>query len=220
MNMRVLFASPQAIEEALVILRKGGVIAHATETCYGLACDLKNPEAVKRLFAIKHRPPDQPVSALFASLAEVEKYVQWNNEAEQLARQYLPGPLTLILSMRIDAPRIFVNPDPNNELTNKPIRQAQGRRINDTIGIRVSSHPVAMELAARFGGPLSTTSANIHGEPNPYDTAAIIQQFKDQEAQPDIILDSGTLPFVPPSTVIDVSQPGRQSTKRQGEVRT
>ncbi len=103
--MKVIPFSNQAIADALTVLQNGGVVAHATETCYGLACDLSNPDAVTKLFAIKQRPESQPVSALFASVDEAKKYVEWNDRAEELAAQYLPGPLTLILPLRSDSPK-------------------------------------------------------------------------------------------------------------------
>ena len=97
--MRTVEASKGLIE-AIHILKRGGVVAHATETCYGLACDLANPAAVAKLFAIKQRPLDQPVSALFVSIEEAKKWVEWSDEAEKLAAEFLPGPLTLILPLR------------------------------------------------------------------------------------------------------------------------
>lgn len=203
--MRIVPVSPQAAEEALRILAAGGVIAHATETCYGLACDLTNAEAVSRLFTIKNRPSNQPVSALFPSAEEVKKYVEWNDRAEGLAQSHLPGPLTLILPLRKDAPSIFPIPSPNPN----PIL---------TLGIRISSNPLAMELAKRFGKPLSTTSANLHGKPNPYSAQEIILQLQNQTVQLNLIIDSGSLPLTPPSTVIDLTQPNEERTMRQGDL--
>lgn len=187
--MKILPASPSSIDEALRILGEGGVIAHATETCYGLACDLSNPAAVEKLFAIKERPADQPVSALFATVEEAKKYVQWNERAAGLASKYLPGPLTLILLLRKDAPHALF-PTPNG---------------GATLGIRVSSHPLATELARRFERPISTTSANVHGQSNLYSTGEIIAQFHQKNILPDLILDEGLLPTAPPSTVIDLT---------------
>lgn len=185
-----------------MILRSGGVIAHATETCYGLACDLTNHESVARLFTVKERPPTLPVSALFASIEAAKEYVEWPPEAEELAHKYLPGPLTLILRFRKDSPKeLFTIPSGG-----------------ETVGMRISSHPLAQTIAAQFDSPLSTTSANLHNQPNPYDLQEIIRQFSSARHQPDLILDSGPLPFAPPSTVIDLSKSGRQSTKRQGEL--
>jgi L-threonylcarbamoyladenylate synthase len=200
--MLTLPITDAAVERALTILREGGVIVHATETCYGLACDLSNPDAVARLFAIKDRPHTMPMSALFSSLEEAKKYVIWTAKADALAAKHLPGPLTLILPLRTDAPaRLLPTP--------------QG---GDTVGIRVSSHPIALRLAEAFGAPLSTTSANLHGQPNPYDAKAIAAQFTDKEAQPDLILDSGTLPPVPPSTVVDLAGTSTPSVLRAGMI--
>jgi L-threonylcarbamoyladenylate synthase len=180
------------IEEALDVLARGGIVAHATETCYGLACDLTNADAVARLFALKKRPLDQPVSALFASVGDAKKYVEWNERAEELARAHLPGPLTMILRVRADAPmKLFPTPGGG-----------------DTIGVRVSSHPLAHELAKRFGRPLSTTSANVHGGANPYSAEEVKRQLNIQHSTFNILLlDSGPLPPVPPSTIVNLADP-------------
>ena len=205
-RMDIIRPDEEGMRRALAILRSGGVLAHATETCYGLACNLANPDAVMKLFAIKRRPVTQPVSALFPTIEEAKKYVLWNDRAEELARQYLPGPLTLILPLRPDATRhLYPVPPP---ACPEPSRRAEegARRAGGgtTLGIRISSHPVARQLAEQFGSPISTTSANVHSLPNPYDIATIQAQFADSE-QPDLILDSGTLPPTPPSTVIDLA---------------
>ena len=199
--MQVLPADINGINHALSILRDGGVVAHATETCYGLACDLTNEAAVARLFAIKKRPLNQPVSVLFASVKDAQRYVTWNPEALEFSKKYLPGPLTLILPLRIDAPRTL-------HLCLKK---------TTTIGMRVSSHPIAQELVKKYKSPFSTTSANLHGALNPYSSDDIIAQFSREKCRPDLILDSGVLPFAPPSTVIDLSKGGK-SVRRQGSI--
>ena len=201
----VLPVSPQAIDQSLQILSQGGVIAHATETCYGFACDLSNSDAVAKLFAIKGRAADQPVSALFPSVEEAKKYVEWNDRAEALTQKHLPGPLTLILPRCSDAPSLFTVPATSYQLP-----------ATSSIGIRISSHPLAMELATRFGRPLSTTSANLHGKPSPYSAQEIERQFASAAVRPDLILDSGEIPSALPSTIIDLTQLGQSETKRQG----
>lgn len=190
--MRILPATPQAIDEAIAIIAEGGIVAHATETCYGLACDLSNPVAVAKLFAIKQRPNDQPVSALFADVNQAKEFVEWNERAEELAIG-LPGPLTIVLPLRATA-KLF--PTPHG---------------GATIGIRVSPHPTARALVTEFGSPISTTSANIHGKPNPYSAADIVKQFAGLPDLLDLILDDGVLPSTPPSTVIDL-------TRGEGEI--
>ncbi len=199
--MHLLPFSPSALAEALAILRQGGVVAHATETCYGLACDLGNPHAVATLFAIKQRPATQPVSALFASVKQAEQYVQWNEHAEELVARHLPGPLTLILPLRIDAP-LALHPIPQ---TDKRTNEITNQRTT-TLGVRVSSHPHAQSLVEAYGRPISTTSANLHGLANTYCVEDILAQFADRSAQPDLILDGGLLPPVPPSTIVDVTR--------------
>lgn len=181
------------------------MIAHATETCYGFACDLTNPAAVERLFLIKKRSSKFPVSALFPSIEEAKRYVEWNEKAEELAAKHLPGPLTLILPMRMDAPqKIF--PVPLVASRESPVT---------TLGIRISSHPTAMELAQRFGGPISTTSANIGGEKEAYSADEIMRIFSSEKEKPDIIIDSGTLPSTPPSTILRIGE-GKVEIVRRG----
>jgi L-threonylcarbamoyladenylate synthase len=223
-SLRTLPASNTAIEEALKILRDGGIVAHATETCYGFACDLTNPNAVVRLFTIKQRPADQPVSALFPSVDEAKRYVEWNERAEELAKKFLPGPLTLILPIHPDAPcKLFLT---QQQTTNSKQRanQLTSKRANEripanelTIGIRVSSHTLATQLALKFGRPLSTTSANLHGKPNPYSAEEIVEQYRREEFQPDLILDSGALAPTSPSTVMDLTDENL-GTRRKGEI--
>jgi L-threonylcarbamoyladenylate synthase len=218
--MRILSFSDEALAEAISILKNGGVIAHATETCYGLACDLSNIDAVKKLFAIKQRPEHQPISGLFQSVDDAKQYVEWNDRAEELAGQYLPGPLTIILPMKTDAPRLFpVAADPLSD-NRYPITETGERKTENgkrTIGIRVSSSPIAKSLVEAYQSPLSTTSANLHGQPNPYSAEDIANQFADQSMQPDLILDSGTLPPTPPSTVVNLATDDAQ-VHRTGNV--
>lgn len=189
--MRVVKHDSAGIAEAVAVLKAGGVVAHATETCYGLACDLKNPEAVQKLFAVKKRPPHMPVSALFPDVATAKAYVAWNDRAEELAKD-LPGPLTLILPMRADAPGAL-----------HPTADDSAK----TVGVRVSPHPTALALVNAFGSPLSTTSANIHGDPNPYDPESV--------APCDLLIDDGALPANPPSRVVDLADPSERVLRQR-----
>lgn len=200
--MQIKDASPAGLSEALSVLESGGVVAHATETCYGLACDLTNPKAVRRLFKLKERDFYLPVSALFLSVEQAEEYTDWNERAQELSAMYLPGPLTLILHLKKNPPFVLY-PVPGSGLT---------------IGVRISAHPVASQLVARFEKPLSTTSANIHALPPPYSAEEIIDQFKGRGLKPDLILNSGQLPKVSPSTVIDLTG-GAVKTVREGSQR-
>ncbi|PIQ76071.1 threonylcarbamoyl-AMP synthase [Candidatus Peregrinibacteria bacterium CG10_big_fil_rev_8_21_14_0_10_49_24] len=185
--MDTLQDNSEAIQKAVRALHEGKTVCHATETCYGLACDMRNQEAVTTLFAIKERPEDMPVSALFESIEQAKLFVVWNDLADQLAREHLPGPLTIVLPLREDS-GLFATP-----------------RGTETVGVRVSPHPVAMELVRAFGGPITTTSANIHGQPAPYSPQEIGGQFHGRKALPAILLDSGPLENRSNSTVVSIT---------------
>lgn len=197
--MNVQPISDASIKEAIAILHDGGVIAHATETCYGLACDLSNAKAVEKLFAIKNRPSKQPVSALFSSIDQAQQYLEWNEGALLLATQHLPGPLTIILTKKPEC-QLHVCPEGS-----------------ETVGVRISSHPTARQLAEMFGSPLSTTSANIHGKKSPYSLDEMMDQYKAASVLPDLILDDGQLDHTATSTVIDASH-GDMEIRREGGI--
>lgn len=195
--MRILPPDAEGIAAALEILRSGGIVAHATETCYGLACDVSSAEVVAKLFALKQRPPDQPISVLFVSIDDAKRYVEWNEEAEKVAKKYLPGPLTIILPLKS-------KPLKQLRVTSDELRETRNPKPA-TIGVRISSYPLAQRLVREFGSPLSTTSANFHGESNTYSVEDIVDQFSQKPLRPNLILDSGPLPPTPPSTVIDLT---------------
>ena len=177
--------------EALEILKQGGIVAHATETCYGLACDLRNADAVQKLFNIKQREFDKPVSALFACWKDATAFVQTSEAVEELALSKLPGPYVFVLNRKEDAPS-------NLHLT------ADGE-LYPTIGVRVSSHPTAIHLVTAYGSPLSTTSANLAGEPPCYSAEEIRRQFDCSDLKPDLILDDGEIQRNSPSEILDLS---------------
>lgn len=212
--MRVLPASNENLEEAVSIIRNGGVVAHPTETCYGFACDLTNPEAVKKLALLKKRPKGQPISALFASLEEAAVWVEWNEKAEELAQQYLPGPLTIILPLKNRGGKsgaIYRYIESVEDVSGNAKERKGG-----TLGIRVSSYPIAQKLSELCKVPLSTTSANLHGKPEPYSAEEILEQFRREKLQPDLILDGGSLPPAPPSTVVLVKEGGIDVVRQGG----
>jgi len=187
--MKIITAEDsESIHCATEILRSGGVVAHATETCYGLACDLTNQNAVEKLFRIKNRPTDQPVSALFSSLDAVMGWCQFSARALEIAKKHLPGPLTIIVPDK-EGKKLFLTADGNPALE---------------IGVRISPHAFASGLSKAFGSPIATTSANVHGENNPYSVQDILAQFENREHRPDLVIDSGALKKTAPSTVVRV----------------
>lgn len=166
---------------AVKTLHAGGVVAHATETCYGLAADIFQKKSLERLYALKKMPLDKPVSILVRDLEEAQRYGTFSGEALKLALKYWPGPLTIIVPRTAALPKL----------------------INygySTVGFRVSSNKKTRQLLDAFGGPLTTTSANVHTEPQAYS----VQEMLDQGLVPDFVLDSGRIGENPPSTIVEV----------------
>ena len=169
--------------KAVSILRSGGVIAHATDTCYGFACDIFNRSALVKLYKLKKMAQTKPVSILVSDFKMAQKYGFFNKNAKTLAQKYWPGALTIIVKRKKSLPK-FLNPNVK------------------TIGIRVPDHKLSLTLAKELGRPIATTSANISGKPSPYSVSAIKKQFHGQTPQPDFIIDSGKLNKNPPSTIV------------------
>lgn len=204
--------SDDHIQEAVQIIKSGGIVAHATETCYGFACDLTNQQAVEKLFALKKREGNLPVIALVSSIDQAKEYVEWNEKAQELAEEHWPGPLTIVLQMK------------SQQVDKSARRQVLSscRPVDlrpTTLALRISPHPVAQKLAELCDIPISSTSANLHGQPEPYDVEEIRKQFGPEEHQPDLVLDSGKLPQAQPSTVVVVKENGEIEVVREGSVR-
>jgi len=180
----ILKPGPETTLLAAQALRAGAVIIFPTETVYGIGCDLRDEPAIRRLFAIKQRPPDMPLMAHCADWAQVTDWVQEiPDRARPLMARFWPGPLALVLKRGPNVPDTAV---------------AGGR----TIGIRLVANPVAAELIRHLGAPIAGTSANISSEPA---TADFRQLSPKLLAQVDIALDAGTAGLGQPSTVLDVT---------------
>jgi len=171
----------EGLINAVKTLHGGGVVAHATETCYGLAADIFQKKSLERLYDLKKMPLDKPVSILVHDLDEAQRYGEFSAAALKLALKYWPGPLTIIVPRKSTLPKLVNFACP-------------------TVGFRVSLNKKTRQLLEAFGGPLTTTSANIHMQPPVYS----VQEMLDQGLVPDFILDSGRLGGNPPSTIVEV----------------
>lgn len=174
------------IHQALAVVKRGGIIVHATETCYGFACDIFNKKALKRLYHLKKMNFKKPVSIQVSDLKMAKHFGVFTKKAQVLAKKYWQGPLTIIVKRKKTLPT-FLNPGIK------------------TVGIRLPNHQLSRRLVKKFGTPLVTTSANISGKPSPYSVPEIKKQFMREKLQPDFIINSGRLSKNPPSTIIEVS---------------
>jgi L-threonylcarbamoyladenylate synthase len=177
----------QDVRKAADILRAGGLVAFPTETVYGLGADASSEKAVARLYAVKGRPTDHPVIVHFAS---AEAAFAWAREvpdtAKKLAARFWPGPLTLILS-RSESAKNFVTGS------------------QDTVGLRVPSHPIAQQLLEEFGKGVAAPSANRFGRVSPT-TAAHVRDDLGKDV--DLVLEGGMSEVGIESTIVDLSSGG------------
>lgn len=187
------------LNKVIQLLKNGGVVAHATDTCYGFACDVLNKKAVEHLYELKKMPLSKPVSILVSDIEMAKKYGEFNEKALELAEKFWPGALTIIVKRKSQLPN-FINPN------------------SETVGFRLPSDRLSIELVRGLGHPITTTSANVSGEPSTYSIAEINVRFANEKLRPDFIIDSGELDRKnPPSTVVDASK-GELSVLRQGNI--
>jgi L-threonylcarbamoyladenylate synthase len=177
----------EAIRKAVEILRSGGLVVFPTETVYGLGANALDAAAVKKIYALKGRPATSPLIVHVASIEQARALAaDWPEEAEQLAQQYWPGPLTLVV------PKQPVIPD---EVT----------AGLSTVGLRMPRHPVALELLRAAGVPIAAPSANRFTQLSPTTAQHVRKAFGNETP---FLLDGGPCEVGLESTVIAVTKDG------------
>lgn len=174
----------KAIRAAADVIRRGELVVFPTETVYGLAADALNESAIKRVFEAKGRFDHQPLPVQVGSIADVAKAAEYIPEiARPLAERYWPGPLTLVLMKSAALPTTVTG----------------GK---ETVGVRVSDHPVALALAKEVGSPIIATSANVSGNAAPRTADQAVREVGESVS---MVLDGGESRLGVSSTVVDVS---------------
>ncbi len=166
-----LKADAAAVSRAAEVLRRGGLVAFPTETVYGLGADARSGEAVACLYAAKGRPRFNPLIAHVPDRAAAETIGLFDSTAMRLAEALWPGPLTLVVPVRPDAPVCDL-----------------ARAGLDSVALRVPSQPVARLLLREFDGPVVAPSANRSGRISPTDAKAVLAEL---DGRIDLILDGG-----------------------------
>ena len=175
--------------DAAAVLIKGGLVAFPTETVYGLGADACNAAAVARIYSVKGRPADHP---LIVHVASMDALGDWAADvpayAIALARDYWPGPMTLVVT--------------RSDLAGDFITGGQ-----DTVGVRVPNHPAALGLLEAFakagGKGIAAPSANRFGNVSPTTAQAVSDELSDYLGMSDVILDGGACAVGVESTIID-----------------
>ncbi len=183
-----------ALDRVRATLTSGGLVVHPTDTVYGLAADPFQVAAVDRAYRAKSRPRNLALSMAVPEVSDIFRYGEKTPLAENFCAKNLPGPYTVVLKATAEAP--------------KPLVSSAG-----LVGLRIPDHPIP-RLLAKACGPITSTSANRHGQPSP----ATCDEARAQLGESvDVYLDAGPTPLGAESTVVDLSGP-RAKILRAGAI--
>jgi L-threonylcarbamoyladenylate synthase len=181
------------LKSAALSLKNGQLVAFPTETVYGLGADASSAEAVSRIYEVKGRPSNHP---LIVHIASMDAIAHWATDIPEyaitLARDFWPGPMTLVL-MRSDLAKDFITGG------------------QDTVGLRVPAHPIALALIKEFnaigGYGIAAPSANRFGAVSPTTAQAVEEELAEYLHEDDLIIDGGPCLVGVESTIIDCTGP-------------
>jgi tRNA threonylcarbamoyl adenosine modification protein (Sua5/YciO/YrdC/YwlC family) len=175
--------SPRKIQQAVDILHAGGVAAYPTDSIYGLGCAIEAKDAIERIYRAKNMNKNQRLALICPDLSTASEFGMFSQTAFRLAQRIFPGPYTLVVPATRATPRLLTD--------------AKRR----TVGIRVTSHPIAQALALGLGRPLLTSSAIDPATHQPCrDADEIVDTFGKLV---DVVIDAEQTPSEP-STVLEV----------------
>lgn len=170
------------IFEVKDIYDEGELFVYPTETLYALGCNPLNEKALEKLYFVKNRPKSLPVSIAVTGIEMMKELVYVNELAQTIYEKFLPGPVTLLCKQKRPLPDILSSED-------------------GKIGIRVPDHPIAL-MISNLVGPVCSTSANLHGDPDPKDIGTAKEQLEDKVK---LFIDCGESKYQSPSTIVDCS---------------
>ncbi len=184
----------KVIDEAVEILMSGGLIVYPTETVYGIGACAFDQVAVKNVYKVKDRPFDMPLSVAVCDKAAVGLIAEMTPNLEKLIDAFMPGPLTIISKKNPSVPDIATS-------------------MSQKVGIRIPDHPIAREIA-RLAGPIITTSANKHSNP---DAVNVSDAERDLGDAIELYIDCGSSASGKPSTIVWLDGDAVEII-RQGEI--
>ncbi len=184
---KILAPDPAGIARAGALLRAGALVAFGTETVYGLGADATDATAVAAVFEAKGRPHFNPLICHYSDVDAAFAHVADTPDARTLAAAFWPGPLTLVLPRRTDA----------------PVALLAGAAL-ETLAVRVPAHPVALALLRAVGRPVAAPSANRSGQVSPTTARHVLDGLGGRIAA---VLDCGPCPVGVESTVLDLTGP-------------
>ena len=184
------------LDQAAELIKQGKIVVFPTETVYGIGANGLDEKAVKKLYEVKQRPLNKPITLLVSNMEMVESVAKDITETEyKIMEKFFPGPLTIILKKKEIVPDIVTSGQ-------------------DTVGVRMPSGEIARKLIEKAGVPLATPSANITGQPSGTDLQEIEKNFKEKV---DFYIDGGECEIGLASTIVQVVE-GRIQILRQGSI--
>ncbi len=183
MKLKIDPKSPEKekIRTVIQYLKDGKVILYPTDTVYGIGANIFNDEAVKKVYQIKKRPLNKPLSVCVSNINDINKIAYLNKDLEKKLKNIFPGPFTIILKKKDIVPEILTSG-------------------SDKIGIRIPNNKICLALSREF--PITTTSANISGKPICESFKGVLNQFREEI---DLIIETGIYNHGVHSTVIDMT---------------
>lgn len=175
---------PRLIRRAAEIVRRGGLIAYPTDSCYAIGCLASETKALERLRRIRGIDERHPLTLMCRDLSEIARYAVVDDARFRLIKGTTPGSYTFILRARRELPRRLLHPK------------------HKTIGVRIPGHPVAHALLAELDAPMLSATLSLPGDAQPLSDAGEIRSRLEHEI--DLVIDAGGC-GVEPSTVIDLT---------------
>ena len=183
-NIHVDNPQLRLVQQAVDILKRGGVIVYPTDSCYALGCQVGNKAAAVRLLSVRGLDSAHDLTLICRDLSELGRYAQVDNNQFRLLKTHTPGPYTFILRGTREVPKRLLH------------------KKHDTIGLRVPSHPIVQALLEELGEPILSSTLLLDGEDVPLTEPWEIRERL--EHQVDLVIDGGACGLTP-STVIDLT---------------
>ncbi len=184
------------IKEASEIIKNGGLVVFPTETVYGLGADGTSSPSAEKIYSAKGRPSDNPLIIHISKPEDAEVYTYTNEIYYDLARAFMPGPLTVVLRAKDTVP-------------------LKTRGGLDTVAVRCPENPIANKLIELSGVPIAAPSANISGSPSPTNPIHVIE---DMQGRVDMIIDGGECEFGLESTIVKIDDNNALTLLRPGKI--
>lgn len=168
------------------VLKSGGVIIYPTDTIYGMGANAFNEEAIEKVKKIKNRDKEKSLSVFVKNIKSARRIACIDSKVEKILENIWPGPVTVVLRKKDIVPYFLVG---NGE----------------TIAVRIPKNEFVLKLLEKVDFPIITTSANISGEKNLFNSKEIIQKFSKRKFSPDLFINSGNIQNTLASTIIDLT---------------